>query len=149
VGYEVPCTGAGERFPQQSLSGFFALGKFVSRENYFARPDNTGSVFLRYIGHVDLILYRRGDWTLPAELDANFFTDREAASRLRSSELDLLISLGARWRDWELLLIRESDAPMDRSGLIQSYDAVMLRWYFDLKKLKPPSAQGDLDPQDG
>jgi hypothetical protein len=129
-----------ERFPRQSLSGFFALGKFVYEENYFARPDNTGSVFLRYVGHVDLTLYRNGDWTFPAELDANFFTDRESGSRFRPSELDLLLSLGTRWRDWELLLIRENDMPMDRSGLNQNYDAVMLRWYFDFKKFKEHSA---------
>jgi hypothetical protein len=127
-----------EQFPRQDLSGFFALGNFVYEENYFARPDNTGSVFLRYVGHVDLTLYRHGDWTYPAELDANFFTDRYSGSRLRPSELDLLVSLGTRWRALELSLIRETDMPMDRSGLTQSYDAVMLRWYFDFKKLKQP-----------
>lgn len=134
-----------QRFPRQGISGFFALGKFVARENYFARPDNTGSVFLRYVGHADLTLYRQGDWTVSAGLDANFFTDRQATNQVRPSELDLLISLGVRWRDWELSLIRESDEPMDRAGFVQSYYAVMLRWYFDLKKLLGPPAQATLD----
>ncbi len=134
-----------ERFPRQSLSGFFAIGKFIARENYFARPDNTGSVFLRYVGHVDLTLYKQDDWTVSAGLDANFFTDRQGTNRFRPSELDLLTSLAVRWRDWELSLIRESDEPMDRGGLVQSYYAVMLRWYFDLKRLMP-SARGNISP---
>ncbi len=132
-------------FPRQDLSGFFALGKFVARENYFARPDNTGSVFLRYVGHADLTLYKQGDWTVSAGLDANFFTDRQATNQVRPSELDLLTSVGVRWRDWEVSLIRESDEPMDRGGLVQSYYAVMLRWYFDLKKLLGPPAQATVN----
>ncbi len=134
-----------KRFPQQELSGFFALGKFLARENYFARPDNTGSVFLRYVGHVDFTLYKQGDWTVAAGLDADFFTDRQATNQVRPSEMDLLISLGVRWRDWEVSLIRESDEPMDRAGLVQSYYAVMLRWYFDLKKVLGPPAQATVN----
>lgn len=130
-----------ERFPQQGLSGFLAVGKLFAREHYFARPDNTGSVFLRYIGHVDLTLYKRDDWTVSIGTDANFFTDRQGTNRFRPSELDLLTSLAIRWRDWEVSLIRESDESMDRSGLVQSYYALMLRWYFDLKKFKPLSTQ--------
>ena len=127
--------GLAGRFPQQGLSGFFSLGKFFAPENYFARPDNTGSAFLRYVGHTDLTLYKRGDWILSAGLDANFFTDGGATSQLRPSELDLTEILGVQWRKWELSLTHESDIPMDRSGLVQSYYAVMLRWHFDLKKL--------------
>lgn len=130
-----------QRFPRQGLSGFFALGKFIARENYFARPDNTGSVFLRYVGHADLALYKEGDWKLSAAVDANFLTDRQTPNRLRPSELDLVTSLGVRWQDWELSVMRESDQPMDRAGLVQSYYAVMLRWYFDLKRFLPPPAQ--------
>lgn len=134
-----------ERLPRQRLSGFFSIGKFLARENYFARPDNTGSVFLRYIGHIDLTLYREGDWTLLTGVDATFFTDRQIANRFRPSELDLLTSIGVRWRDWELSLIRESDEPMDRGGLVQTYYALMLRWYFDLKELLRPSATDTLN----
>lgn len=110
-----------QQLPRQGLSGFFAIGKFIARENYFARPDNTGSVFLRCIGHADLVLYKQGDWTVSTGMDANFFTDRQAPNRFRPSELDLVITLGVRWRDWELSVMRESDEPMDRTGLVQSY----------------------------
>lgn len=112
--------GLAKRSPRQGLSGFFALGKFFAKERSFARPDNTGSAFLRSVGHLDLTLYRRGEWTFFTGLDANVLTDRRVGNRFRPTELDLRTNVGVRWRDWEVSLIRESDRPMGRTGLIQA-----------------------------
>lgn len=120
------------RFPQQEFAGFVAVGDLFATDHYFARPDNTGSALLRYVGHVDLTLWKHGNLKVFANLDANVFTDRQAGNPVRPSELDLIATVGGRWRDWELAVMRESDTPLDRSGLVQSYYAVMLRWYFDL-----------------
>ena len=120
------------RFPQQELSGFVAVGRLFATEHYFARPDNTGAALLRYVGHLDLTLWQQGDIKIFAGLDANVFTDRQAGRPFRPSELDWLTTVGGRWRAWEVALMRESDAPVDRGGLVQSYYALMLRWYFTL-----------------
>jgi hypothetical protein len=48
--------------------------------------------------------------------------------------LDWILGLAVRWRDYELSLYREQDRPLDRSGLIQEYWAVQLRYAFDVQK---------------
>ncbi len=129
------------RFPQQELGGFVAVGNLFATDHYFARPDNTGSALLRYVGHLDLTFWQQGDFKVFAGLDANVFTDRQGGHPFRPSELDFITTLGGRWRDWELVLMRESDMPVDRGGLTQSYYAVMLRWYFTVPWLTRTASQ--------
>ena len=66
--------------------------------------------------------------------DFNMFTDRSASNAGRPSEFDWIIGVAMRWRDFELSLYREQDRPLDRSGFIQEYWAVQLRFAFDVQK---------------
>jgi hypothetical protein len=36
-----------------------------------------------------------------------------------------------RWNDYELAVLHEENLPLDRSGLIQRYTAIQLRYEFD------------------
>jgi hypothetical protein len=128
-------------FPHQALSGFIAVGNLFATAPYFARPDNTGTALLRYVGHVELTLFKQDNIKIFTSLDANVFTDRGTRCPFQPSELDLVATVGGRWRAWEVSLIRESDAPVDRGGLTQSYYALMLRWYFDLPWLTRAAAR--------
>ena len=62
------------------------------------------------------------------------FTDRSASNAARPTELDWIIGVATRWRDFELSFYREQDRPLDRSGFIQEYWAVQLRFAFDVQK---------------
>jgi hypothetical protein len=83
------------------------------------------------VGHFDLDLYKQ---KVVFFGDFNMFTDREASNVARPTELDWILGLAVRWRDYELSLYREQDRPLDRSGLIQEYWAVQLRYAFDVQK---------------
>ena len=93
--------------------------------------DNTGRALFRYVGYFDLDLYQQ---KVVFFGDFNMFTDREASNVARPTELDWILGLAVRWRDYELSLYREQDRPLDRSGLIQEYWAVQLRYAFDVQK---------------
>jgi hypothetical protein len=45
--------------------------------------------------------------------DTNFFTDRDASSMVRPSELDWILGVAFRWLDFELSVYREEDRPLD------------------------------------
>ena len=64
----------------------------------------------------------------------NMFTDREADNTASPTELDWIVGLAVRWRDKELAVYYEQDQPVDRSGLIQKYLAVQLRFSFEFMK---------------
>ncbi len=66
--------------------------------------------------------------------DMNFFTDREASNTLNPTELDWIVGVALRWEDTELAVYREEDRPLDRSGLVQKYYAMQLRFAFDVPK---------------
>src|SRR5205823_561526 len=52
-----------------------ALSDFVHNTSFRARPDNTGIVKYRYLGHLEI----QPHWSPVAlVLDTNFFTDRDA-----------------------------------------------------------------------
>jgi hypothetical protein len=127
-------------FPQQNLTAYAGVGWLFHNHNYFARPDNTGTALFRYVAHADLDLYKN---KVVLYADANMFSDREASNNLNPTELDWIIGLAVRWRDYEFAVYREEDRPLDRSGLIQKYVAIQLRYSFDvprslLKRFAPP-----------
>lgn len=118
-------------FPKNGFTAYAGAGWLFHNQDYFARPDNTGRALFRYVGHFDLDLYQQ---KVVFFGDFNMFTDREASNVARPTELDWILGLAVRWRDYELSLYREQDRPLDRSGLIQEYWAVQLRYAFDVQK---------------
>jgi hypothetical protein len=70
-------------------------------------------------------------------MDARSYADRMCANYLTN-----LLFCQPLFPD-SLSLIRESDAPVDRGGLTQSYYALMLRWYFDLPWLTRAAPRGE------
>lgn len=117
------------QFPDQNLSFYFGAGWLFHNQDYFARPDNTGRALFRYVAHADLDLYRNRAVLF---VDTNMFTDRSASNAARPTELDLVVGLALRYDDAELSLIYERDMPLDRSGLVQRYLAIQVRYEFDL-----------------
>lgn len=120
-----------KRFPNQNLTAYAGPGWLFFNHQYFARPDNTGLALYRYVAHFDLDLYR-GRVILYG--DTNMFTDRTNGHSIRPSELDWILGVAVRWKDLELSFYREQDRPLDRSGFIQEYYAVQLRYAFDFSK---------------
>jgi len=119
-------------FPNQNLTAYAGAGWLFHNSQYFARPNNTGRALFRYVAHADLDLYKN---KVVLYGDMNFFTDREASNRLNPSELDWIIGIALRWKDMEVAFYREEDRPLDRSGLVQKYFAVQLRFAFDVAEL--------------
>lgn len=118
-------------FPKNNLTMYGGLGWLFHNHDYFARPDNSGRALFRYVGHFDLNLYREKVILFG---DFNMFTDRSSSNAAKPSELDWIIGVAMRWRDFELSFYREQDRPLDRSGLIQEYWAVQIRFAFDVQK---------------
>ena len=118
-------------FPNQNLTAYAGAGWLFHNSQYFARPNNTGRALFRYVAHADLDLYKN---KVVLYGDMNFFTDREASNTLNPSELDWIIGIALRWNDMEVAFYREEDRPLDRSGLVQKYFAVQLRFAFDVSK---------------
>ena len=78
-----------------------ALSDFVDNTSFRARPDNTGIVKYRYLGHLEL----QPRWSPVAlVLDTNFFTDKERDNEFRPSEWDQAIGLLYRYEQWAGLL---------------------------------------------
>ena len=119
-------------FPNQNLTAYAGAGWLFQNSNYFARPDNTGRALFRYVAHADLDLYKN---KVVLYGDMNFFTDREAGNKLNPAELDWIIGLALRFRDdMELSVYHEQDQPLDKTGLVQKYTAVQLRYSIDVPK---------------
>jgi hypothetical protein len=116
------------RFPNQNLSGYIGGGWLFHNENYFARPDNTGRALFRYLAHADLDLYQS---RVVLFADTNWFSDRSRSDTIMPTELDWILGLAMRWKDYELAVLHEEDLPLDRRGLIQRYTAIQLRYEFD------------------
>lgn len=120
-----------QRFPDQNLTLYMGGGWLFHNESYFARPDNTGRALFRYLAHADLDLYKN---KVVVFADTNWFTDREESNKLKPTELDWIIGLAMRWKDYELSVLHERDMPLDRGGLIQRYTAIQLRYEFEWQK---------------
>jgi len=118
-------------FPKNNLTVYVGAGWLFHNDQYFARPDNTGRALFRYVAHFDLELYKH---QVVLFGDVNMFTDREASSVVTPSEIDWILGLAVRWRDYELAVYREQDRPVGQSTLVQEYWAVQLRYAFDFPK---------------
>ncbi len=118
-------------FPENSFTAYAGFGWLFHNEQYFARPDNTGRALFRYVGHFDLNLYRDKFLLFG---DFNMFTDRDNSNKVSPTELDWILGLAMRWRDFELSFYREQDRALDRNTLVQEYWAVQLRYAFDVQK---------------
>jgi len=118
-------------FPGQNLTAYAGGGWLFHNSSYFARPNNTGRALFRYVAHADVDLYKN---RIVLYGDMNFFTDREASNTLTPTELDWIVGVALRGEDTELAVYREEDRPLDRSGLVQKYYAVQLRFAFDVPK---------------
>ena len=118
-------------FPNNNFTAYAGFGWLFHNQDYFARPDNTGRALFRYVGHVDLDLYKQ-KFVLFG--DFNMFTDREASNQVSPTEFDWILGLAMRWRDFELSFYREQDRPLDRNTLVQEYWAVQLRFAFDVQR---------------
>jgi hypothetical protein len=118
-------------FPNQSLTMYGGAGWLFHNSHYFARPDNTGRALFRYVAHADLDLYKN---KVVLYGDVNFFTDRDGANQAKPTEMDWIVGLALRWHETELAVYHEQDQPLDKSGLVQKYLAVQLRFSFDVSK---------------
>jgi len=105
-----------------------ALSDFVDNTSFRARPDNTGLVKYRYLGHLEL--QPRGS-PVALVLDTNFFTDKERDNEFRPSEWDQAIGLLYRYEQWAGLLRYERDMPIDKSGLVQAFAEIQGLWHQD------------------
>jgi hypothetical protein len=128
-------------------TAFAALGGFAYNPSYAARPDNSGVALLRYVLHGEVALL---PW-LSYRLDFNFFTDRQEGP-LTPTESDILSTVAARWRSFEVRFDAEADLgvgkyphvgdpryssnqPNPRPGFNQFYLATVMQWTFDGKDL--------------
>lgn len=120
-------------WPKNNLTFYGGVGWLFYNQSYFARPDNTGRALFRYVGHFDLDIYKH---KVVFFGDFNMFTDRDASSVIKPSELDWILGLALRWREFELSVYHEQDRPLDRSSFVQEYWAVQLRFAFDVQKIR-------------
>ncbi len=111
------------------VTGWVTLGAFALNPTYAARPDNTGKALLRYALHTELSLF---DDLISVGIDGTMFTDREAAV-FAPSELDLTPEIILHVAPFELHLAYETDMPVDRSGLTQTYAYALGSWNFDFR----------------
>ena len=105
------------------------VSDFVDNSSFTARPDNTGLVKHRYLGHFELTPH----WSpVSLILDSNFFTDKKQ-DEFKPSEWDQTIGLLYRYERWAGMLRYERDMPIDKSGLVQAYTEILgLRHQDDL-----------------
>lgn len=125
------------------ISGWVALGWFAWNPTYAARPDNTGIALFRYVFHGEVSIWHDH---LSFGVEATSFSDRDAANTVVPSELDLTLELIGRYQPFELHLVFERDAPVDRTGRDQVYSYALAVWAFDLvrRQPRPLEARGEL-----
>ncbi len=119
-------------FPNQNVTAYAGMGWLFHNSNYYARPDNTGLALFRYVAHFDANLYKN---MVVFFGDFNLFTDRELSNKLKPTELDWIVGLAVRFKDYEVSVYREQDRSLDKpNSLVQEYWAVQLRVAFDVPK---------------
>ena len=99
------------------FGGYFLTAAFVSNPTFAARPDNTGLVGLRHMLHLETDLYKQ---YLTFYTDQNFFSDRKKGW-IELSEWDGTYALTGLVDRFGWRIQYERDAPLDKSGLKQSY----------------------------
>jgi hypothetical protein len=115
--------GAAAREAEETLfGGYFLEAAFVSNPTFAARPDNTGLVGLRHMLHLETDLYKQ---YLTFYTDQNFFSDR-TNGWIELSEWDSTFALTGLVDRFGWRIQYERDAPIDMSGLKQSYADTLL-----------------------
>jgi hypothetical protein len=117
------------------IKGWATLGAFIVNPTYAARPDNTGKALLRYALHGEYSILND---LLSFGLDATMFTDRETAV-FRPSELDFTPEVIVHLEPFEFHVAYETDVPLDRDGLTQTYVYALGAWAFDFQKDPKPT----------
>lgn len=103
------------------FGGYLLAAPFVVNPTFAARPDNTGLVGMRYMGHFEIDLYKQ---YLTFYTDQNFFSDRKNGWIILT-EWDMTYAITGLIDRWGWRLQYERDAPLDRSGLKQIYADVL------------------------
>lgn len=116
-----------EEGPPPPVQFSAAVSDFLDNSSFTARPDNTGLVKHRYLGHLELT-----PEGMPVSLviDSNFFTDK-LRDEFRPSEWDQTVGVLYRYGQWAGLLRYERDMPIDKSGLVQAYGELEGLWHQD------------------
>jgi hypothetical protein len=114
------------------IKGWGTLGAFVINPTYAARPDNTGHALFRYALHGEFSILRD---LFSFGLDGTMFSDRDADNIFRPSELDFTPEIVFHPLDpLEFHVAYETDRPLDRDGLTQTYVYALAVWSFDFHK---------------
>jgi len=109
---------AAAREAEETLfGGYFLTAAFVSNPTFAARPDNTGLAGLRHMLHLETDLYKQ---YLTFYTDQNFFSDR-TKGWIELSEWDGTYALTGLVDRFGWRIQYERDAPLDKSGLKQTY----------------------------
>jgi hypothetical protein len=103
------------------FGGYLLAAPFVWNPTFAARPDNTGLVGMRYMGHLEVDLYKQ---YLTFYTDQNFFSDR-TNGWIELSEWDMTYALTGLIDRWGWRIQYERDAPLDKSGLKQEYADIL------------------------
>jgi len=114
---EQPDDVAAREAEETLFGGYFLTAAFVSNPTFAARPDNTGLVGLRHMLHLETDLYKQ---YLTFYTDQNFFSDRKKGW-IELSEWDGTYALTGLVDRFGWRIQYERDAPLDKSGLKQSY----------------------------
>ena len=111
------------REAEETLFGGYVLSSaFISNPTFAARPDNTGLVGLRHMLHLETDLYKQ---YLTFYTDQNFFSDR-TKGWIELSEWDGTFAVTGLVDRFGWHIQYERDAPLDKSGIIQTYADALL-----------------------
>jgi hypothetical protein len=122
---------AAARSAEETLfGGYFLTAAFVSNPSFAARPDNTGLVGLRHMLHLETDLYKQ---YLTFYTDQNFFSDR-TKGWVELSEWDGTFALTGLVDRFGWRIQYERDAPLDKSGIKQTYADTLLTSQFQAVK---------------
>jgi hypothetical protein len=119
---EQPDSVAARAAEETLFGGYFLEAAFVYNPTFAARPDNTGLVGLRHMLHLETDLYKQ---YLTFYTDQNFFSDR-TNGWIELSEWDGTFALTGLVDRFGWRIQYERDAPIDKSGLKQSYADTLL-----------------------
>lgn len=114
---EQPGDAAAREAEETLFGGYFLSAAFLSNPTFAARPDNTGLVGLRHMLHLETDLYKQ---YLTFYTDQNFFSDR-TKGWTELSEWDGTFALTGLVDRFGWRIQYERDAPLDRSGIKQTY----------------------------
>ena len=119
---EQPDDAAAREAEETLFGGYFLSSAFISNPTFAARPDNTGLVGLRHMLHLETDLYKQ---YLTFYTDQNFFSDR-TKGWIELSEWDGTFAVTGLVDRFGWHIQYERDAPLDKSGLIQTYADALL-----------------------